>query len=486
MPTLLRSHFPFSAAACVLTAFGLTACIGCGPGGEPVAPIAAADTGGPIAPAAGSSDGTAAGPALTAFDPAAPVIPTAQIGWPQFRGPNRTGVALGTNPPTEWSETKNVRWAADVPGRGYSSPAVAGDRVFLTTADEAKNTQSLLAYNLADGSLLWERTTASGRLPTGGMHGENTHATPTPAIGGGAVFVTNLHDGAVWASAWSVDGDKLWGEVKLGAFVPQFGYGASPVLYGSVVIVSADNKGPGFLVALDRESGAVRWRTPRDAQISFNTPLLATLNGRDTLIVAGNGKLDAYDPTDGSLIWSVPGLTETISGSATCGVVTIDGTERTLALVSGGYPGSETLAVFPPAAGETNATVAWRNNKKAYVPSPLLVNGLAFLTHDDGATRCYDAATGDRLWQARLPKPQFRASPVAVGTGDDVRVIQSSSLGLTTVYAATGEGFRKLAENQLGEECYASPAVIGDTLLIRSASGSGMNRQDRLYCVAAD
>ncbi|MEM9704002.1 MAG: PQQ-binding-like beta-propeller repeat protein, partial [Planctomycetota bacterium] len=366
-------------------------CLGCGPGGQPVQPVAAADTGGPVEP----SPGTENDAALSPLDPSEPTTPTAEIGWPQFRGPNRNGLALGSNPPNEWGPNKNVIWQADVPGRGYSSPVVDGNRVFLTTADEEAETQSLLAFDLDTGEALWQRETASGRLPRNGMHPESTHASTTPAVGGGAVFVTNLHDGAVWVSAWSVEGDKLWGEVKLGAFRPTFGYAASPVLYGPAVIVSGDNAGPGFLVALDRETGEVRWRTPRDAQISFNTPLLATLNGQDTLIVAGNNKLDGYDPADGSLLWSVPGLTQTVSGSAVAGTVVVNGEERTVALASGGYPGSETLAVFPPAAGESAATVAWRNDEKAYVPSPLLVNGLAFLTHDDGRTWCYDAATGD-------------------------------------------------------------------------------------------
>ena len=455
-------------------------CLGCGPRGEPVDPVSVESTGGPVAPDAGADA------ALTAFDPQAPVVPTAEVGWPQFRGPNRTGSAIGTNPPIEWGEDRNVRWVAEVPGRGYSSPVVAGGRVFLTTADEAAGTQSLLCYDFATGEALWSEEVAAGALPEEGMHSESTHASPTPAVGGGAVFVTFLHDGAVWASAYSVGGEKRWGEVKLGGFVPRFGYGASPVLYGSVVIVSGDNEGPGFLTALDRETGAVRWRTPRETGISFNTPLLAVLNGRDTLILAGHDKLDAHDPADGAPLWSVPGLTANVSGSAVCDLVSVDGAERPVVLASGGYPGSETLAVFPPDGGGSTAAVAWRNDEKAYVPSPLLVNGLAFLTHDDGRTWCYDAATGDLHWRTRLPKPRFRASAVAVGTGDDVRVLQSSSVGVTTVYRATADGFEKLAENRLGEECYASPAVVGDTLLIRSASGSGARRQDRLYCVAAE
>ena len=470
-----RSLLPFALA--------LLALPGCGPGPapvEPAVPVAVETTGGPVAPDAGAP------PALAAFDPAIPAVPTGAVGWPQFRGPNRTGLAVGTDPPVEWSETKNVRWVADVPGRGYSSPAVADGRVFLTTADEAAETQSLLCYDFATGDRLWMKQVAAGSLPTSGMHGESTHASATPAVGGGAVFTAFLHDGAVWAAGYSVEGEKLWGEVKLGGFDPQFGYGVSPVLYGPVAIFSGDNKAPGFLTALDRETGEVRWRTPREAGISFNTPLIARLNGRDTLILAGRDRLDGYDPADGSPLWSVPGLTANVAGSAVAANLIVDGAERAVVIASGGYPGSETLAVLPPLSDGNEPTVAWRNDEKAYVPSPLIAEGLAFLTADDGRTFCYDAATGEELWKTRLPEPTFRASAVAAGMPGAVRVYQPSSRGLTTVYAADGERFRKLAENQLGEETYASPAVAGDSLLIRTASGTGADRREKLYRIAAE
>ncbi|QDT17463.1 outer membrane protein assembly factor BamB family protein [Alienimonas californiensis] len=456
--------------------------LGCGPGGEPVAPVSVDETGGPVAPSEGAAVDVAARP----FDPAAPAVPTAEMGWPQFRGPNRIGIGVGTNPPIEWSDEKNVRWVADVPGRGNSSPVVSGDRVFLTSADEETQTQLLLAYDLNSGEPLWQREVATGSLPLRQMHNEGTHASTTPAVGDGVVFVSQLHDGALWASAWTVDGERLWGEERVGAFEMKHGYGASPVLYGSVVIVAGDNLGPGYLVALDRETGQVRWRTPREPQDTYGTPLIATLNGQDTLVMAGNGALDAYDPADGSLLWSVDGVTETVAGSPVCGMATVDGEQRPVVLASGGYPGSETLAVFPPRDGETEPTVAWRNRDKAYVPSPLILGDFVYMTGDDGRSWCYDAGNGDVMWQTRIPKPLFRASPVAVGTGDDLRILQTSVAGVTTVYRATPDSFEKLAENQLGEESYASPAVVGDALLIRSASGRGADRQDRLYCIAAE
>lgn len=452
---------------------------GCGPGGAPVTPVAAAETGGAVAVPEG------AGAGASPFEPRSPVEATAETGWPTFRGPNRVGLAPAADPPVEWGDSKNIAWVADVPGRGHSSPVVSGGRVFLCSAVPGEAVQLLLCYDAATGEQLWEVVVSFGGLPTDGMHPESTHASGTPAVAGGQVFVAFLHDGAVWATAYSVDGEKLWGQVELGAFRPVFGYAVSPVIYGDAVIVGGDNAGPGFLTALDRATGDVRWRTPRDAQISFNTPLLATLNGRDTLIASGNDAMDAYDPADGSKLWSVPGLTQTVSGSPTCGPVTVDGETVDVVVASGGYPGSETLCVVPPDGGAGEPRVLWRNGTKAYVPSVAMRDGLVFLTHDDGRTWCYDASTGDEKWKTRLKAPVFRASPVVVGGGTP-RVYVPSSKGLTTVFAATGDGFEMLAENQLGDECYASPAIVGDRLYLRAATGAGDERQDRLYCIAAD
>ena len=479
-PILLPDAAPLMPAARLAAASLLVPLLaGCGPGGPPVTPVAAAATGGAVTVAGD------AGPAARPFDPGEPVEATEEVGWPTFRGPNRTGLAPAADPPVKWSESRNVAWSSDVPGRGHSSPVVAGGRVFLCSAVPEEAAQLLLCYDAATGEQLWEEVVSLGGLPTDGMHPESTHASGTPAVAGGRVFVAFLHDGAVWASAYSVDGDKLWDEVELGAFRPVFGYAVSPVVYGDAVLVGGDNAGPGFLTALDAATGDVRWRTPRDAQISFNTPLPATLNGRDTLILCGNGAMDACDPADGTKLWSVPGLTETVSGSPAADRVTIDGETVDVVVASGGYPGSETLAVVPPPGGAGEPRVLWRNGTKAYVPSAAMHDGLVFLTHDDGRTWCYDAATGEEKWKTRLSEPVFRASPVVV-TGGTPRVYLPSSKGLTTVYAATGERFEKLAENRLGDETYASPAVVGDRLYLRAATGTGADRQDRLYCIAAE
>ena len=478
-------------AALSITAAGCVTAAGCGSPADdvdgPSGPVRVADTTRPAAADAGPDAAPlSARPAV----PGSPVMVTAETGWPTFRGPNRTGLAPSAAPPLEWGDDENILWRTDLPGRGYSSPVVSAGRVFLTAADEGTGAQFLMAFDAAGGDELWRAEVARGALPKDGMHPESTHATATPVVVGDAVFCTFLHDGKVWASAYSTGGERLWGEVDCGAFLPVFGYAASPIAHGSTVVISTDNRGPGSLIALDQQTGGEVWRTAREAQISFNTPLLATLNGRDTLVVAGNGAMDGYDAGTGDPLWSVPGLTQTISGSAVCGKVTTPGGERDIVIASGGYPGQETLAVFPPGGEDDpgDATVAWRERIKAYVPSPLLTGDLLFLIHDDGKTWCLEAGTGRTLWRARLPSTKYRASPVLIGGGDEEpgRVLICGSNGHCVTFAAGPDGYEVLAEHDLGEELYASPAVVGSRLYLRSATGSGASRQDRLYCVGTE
>ena len=457
--------------AAPLTALVLLACgaTGCRPeyGGGPAAAVSVDATGG----AAAVGEGGAA-----VLDPPAaddPVPADDAHGWPLWRGPNRNGVAPGADPPVVWSAERNVVWRTPVPGRGHSSPCVSDGRIYLTTADGAAGTQSVLAFDADTGEPLWDRRVSRGGLPTSGVHAESSHASATPAHDGERVIVAFLHDGRVWASAHTPDGERAWGEVDVGPFVPQFGYSPSPTLFGPLAIVAGDSEGVAWLAALDRATGTVRWRVDRGGTAGHSAPLCVNVGGRDLIVLAGQRRLAAYDPADGSLVWEEPGLARTVAGTAVHGVAS-DGTPVLVA--SGGYPEQETLAVTTD--GDT-ARVLWRNDLKAYVPSPLLADGLLYLVADDGRTRCLDALTGDQRWQARLRGSRFRPSPVwAAG-----RVYVTSNDGRTTVFTATGDLFEPLAENPLGDECYASPAVVGDRLYFRVAEGSGGDRRETLVCV---
>ncbi|MGE3809202.1 MAG: PQQ-binding-like beta-propeller repeat protein, partial [Gemmataceae bacterium] len=179
--------------------------------------------------------------------------------WPWWRGPNRNAVARVQKVPTTWSETKNIVWKAAVPGRGHGSPIVVGSRVFLESADEQKQTQFVLCYDRATGKQLWQKQLHAGGFD-GRFHKKNTRASSTLACDGERVFAPFYNAGALWLTALDLEGKQLW-QKKLGNFVSHWGYSASPCLYQSLVIVAGDHKGEGggYLVALDRQSGAEKW-----------------------------------------------------------------------------------------------------------------------------------------------------------------------------------------------------------------------------------
>jgi hypothetical protein len=355
-----------------------------------------------------------------------------------------------------------------VPGRGHGSPCVYGGRIFLPTADEQAETQSILCYNAEDGTLLWQQDAGRGGFPgKGGMHRESSHASATPACDGERVFAAFLRDGAVHVSAWSLEGEPLW-DVEAGPFQPKFGYAPSPSFYGPYVIVAGDHMGGGFLAAIDRESGEIVWRVTRPARSTYSSPLIIEAEGRPHVFMAGADRVACYDPATGALNWQVDGTTEAVAGTPVFG--------SSLIFASGGYPGSETIAVRPRPGSPPE--IAWQVRPHAYVPSLLWANGLLFVIDDDGAAYCLDAASGETRWRERLRGRLFRGSPVWV----DGHVLVTNVEGLTYVFEATGEGFRPVAENQLGDECYASAAVVGDRLFYRVADLSG-GRRERLVCI---
>ncbi|QDT39578.1 outer membrane protein assembly factor BamB family protein [Stratiformator vulcanicus] len=408
---------------------------------------------------------------LSPAKPGVEIEPDAKHGWPQWRGPNRNGVAPNVSPPLEWSADNNVIWSSKVPGRGHSSPTVYGGQVYLATADEQAQAQSLLAFDAETGEPTWSAVVSKGGFPPDNrMHPESSFASSTPATDGERVYISFLHDAAIFVSAFSLSGEPVWGEVDAGPFDSRFGYAPSPVLYGPYVIITGDHSGGGFIAALDRATGEVVWRTARPEASSYATPLIVTMAGRAQAIIGGADRIASFDPASGDELWSIDGTTEAVAGTA----VYAEG----LAIASGGYPGSETLAV---SVGDTPKP-AWRERSKAYVPSLLAKDDLLFLVSDKGQTWCFDVATGEEQWKTRLRGSLFRASPVWA----DGHVLATNHEGLTHVFKATGSGFESVTENQLGEEMYSSITVVGDRLYLRVADGRGPQRQETLYCVGGE
>lgn len=416
----------------------------------------------PSPPAPPTSEIQTTAAATAAAEPLAPPS-WGDDDWPGWRGPQTDGDA-GTQPvPSTWSDRDNVAWKVAIPGRGHSSPIVIGDRIFLETADDAGQVQSVLAIDRRRGRLLWQTDLFTGNF-VGGIHQENSHASSTLACDGERLFAVFLNNQRIWCSALDFDGQELW-RTEVGGFRSRNGYSASPTVYQSFVIIAADHDDGGFLAALQRDSGQIVWRKKRPAHASYASPRVVTLQGRDRVVLAGCGSVAAYDPLSGVEIWKTRGTAEAAVGTVV--------TAGDLVFASGGYPEKDTVAL------QADGKVAWRTRDKVYVPSMIVVDGFLYAVQDDGIAHCWEAASGKARWKQRVGGA-FRASPICA----DGKLYVTSTSGKTTVFRANPERWEVVAENQLGNEALASPAVSRGQLFFRIADVSRGGRQEMLYCIA--
>ncbi|QDS96029.1 outer membrane biogenesis protein BamB [Roseimaritima multifibrata] len=391
------------------------------------------------------------------------------LAWPQWRGGvgGRANEDAATTSalPTEWNAESNVRWQADVPGRGHSSPIVVGDLVVIGSATETPAEQFVLAYDRNDGRELWKRVVHSGGLPSArAVHRKATHANGTIASDGVRLVTAHLNSDHVWATALDMEGELLW-QTDIGAFVSKFGYAPSPVLYKSLVIIAADNSGGGYLVGLDVRTGEIAWRRSRGNVSSYSSPALVTVDGVDQVVISGGDRLASYAPATGEMLWETPCIAE-----ATCGTA-IATADRIYA--SGGYPEKETICV------DGKGKQIWSNRTGLYEPSLVTDGKNLFAVSDDGVAYCWDAVDGKQHWKKRLGG-NFSSSPVIAGGN----VYVSDLSGNDYVFQAGAEKYQLVAKNRLGDDCYASPAVAGDAILFRVGVGQGAGRQEKLFCIA--
>jgi hypothetical protein len=396
-------------------------------------------------------------------------LPAATFGpndWPWWRGPSGDGLAPGGAAPTSWSETANVLWKVPVPGRGHASPTVVGERIFLATAGEAEEKQSVICFERASGNRLWQTTVHEGGFFRSGMHAESTHASCTVACDGQRLFAVFPNRAAIWLTALDLEGTQLW-QRNLGSFASRFGYGASPVVFGSYVIVAADHDGGGFLAAVHRKSGEILWRKRRPGADSYATPAVFHVAGKDQLLISGGRRLSSYNPLTSEELWTCSGTAE-----LTVGTVVRDGD---LLFAGGGYPQHETLCVRA-ATGEA----VWRNDTHMYTSSMLVHEGYLYGITDNGIAHCWQADTGDQKWQARI-EGNVRSSPVLAGGN----LYISSLNGKTTVFRANPERFQRIAVNQTGDEIFATPSICGGRIYLRAADHSSGARRENLYCIGS-
>lgn len=393
---------------------------------------------------------------------------SAKNDWPWWRGAHRNGISDSSPVPTKFSDSENVAWKTAIPGRGHSSPTVAGNRIFLTSADEKQQTHSVLIFDRADGKLLKTVPINQGGFPAKN-HAKNTEATPTIACDGERIFATFYHHDQIGLVALSLDGEVLW-EQSAGSFSPQlyqYGYAPSPLLYQDVVIVAAEYENDNYLVAFSRDKGQRKWRTERQKSISFSSPVFANIAGKDQLFLSGNQTVFSYDPQNGKTRWFARG-----TALATCGTVVWDGD---MVFASGGFPSSETVGI----KADGSKKVVWKNKVRCYEQSMLAYDGYVYALDEIGIMNCWRAADGKEMWRHRLRGPESASAVLANG-----HIYWANELGSMYVFKPNSEKFDLVAENHIGTESFASPAICGGQIFLRVGQGNGADRQEFLYCFA--
>jgi outer membrane protein assembly factor BamB len=374
------------------------------------------------------------------------------------------GLYEGPALPIKWGREQNVVWKKPIPGSGWSSPVVAGGRIYLTTAvpkgeDVRNGDQSLRALCLSAGTgkVLWDHEVfvQDGRAAPK-IQAKNSHASPTPIVRGNRLYVHFGHQGT---ACLDLDGNVIWKNREL-KYPPVHGNGGSPELVDGLLIFSCDGGSDPFVVALDAANGKVKWKTPRSfdyfKHFSFCTPLAIEVNGSKQVVLPGSGGVIAYDPKSGEEIWKVAYEGYSVVPRPVYG--------QGLVFVSSGYDSPQLLAIRPDGKGDvTNTHVAWRFKRDAPLnPSPLLVGEELYIVSDKGMASCLNARTGEAYWSERLGGA-FSGSPLFA----DGKIYFLSEEGRGAVVKA-GKQFEELARNDLKERALASFAAADGALYIRT------------------
>lgn len=417
--------------------------------------------------------------------------PEQQKNWHQFRGPAANGVAPLANPPLEWSETKNVRWKVAVPGLGSSTPIIWNDKVFLLTAIETDRVGEgavlpedqpkrqfgivfphkvhkfvVLCLDRKTGKTLWEQT-ATEQVPHEGVHPDNDFASASPITDGERLYVPF---GSRGIYAFDLDGKLLW-KRDLGRMQIKisFGEGSSPALYGDLLIVPWDHEGESFIIALDTKTGETKWKTPRDENTAWATPLVVETGSGAQVVTNASAKVRSYDARTGELLWECGGQVGNVTPSPV--------SNGELVFCMSGFRGSALYALPLTERGDLTDSdkIAWKADRGTpYIPSPLLYGDRLWFTQgNEGILSCLDAQTGKPIIErTRMPGiSKIYSSPV--GAADRIYFVSRDG---QTLVVRNGDKFEVLAENKLeGDQFDGSPAVAGNQIFIRS--------QSHLYCI---
>ena len=440
--------------------------------------------------------------------------------WPGFRGPTADGRAGDADLPVTWSKTQSVKWNVAVPGRGWSSPIVWRDRVYVTSAISSKpfkqpspglygndyiaemRAQGLpadeinrrvrardneipeesdairyvvYAFDLATGKLVWEREAHKG-LPSGGRHRKNTYASETPFTDGERLYVSFGQN--IGMFAFTLSGDLVWKRHwPAQPIYLDFGTASSPVVHNGRVILVQDSERDSFITAIDAKTGADVWRTARPRgrtfplQSSWSTPFVWQHSGRTEIVTTGHAAIASYDAADGRELWRINNAT-----MPTPSPFAADGRLFVGTGAQGGDASRPFFAIKPGASGDislaadatSNTHISWMQPRASgYTPSGIIVGDRVYLVHDTGIMGVYAADSGREIYKARVGGigHTFSASPIAAKN----RIYFPDEEGVTIVIEA-GDSYKELAQNDLGELTLASPAVVGNAMIVRTES----------------
>jgi len=374
--------------------------------------------------------------------------------WPCWRGPRGDGTSIETNIPTNW-DPANAVWKVELPGRGHASAIVWDDRIFTVTGVEQTRQRVLICLDRNTGKLLWQQSVVTGPLEK--LHKQNSHASGTPATDGRRVYVTfRVGDDIIVGAHNFDDGRQVW-LVRVGTHEGEWGFSNEPVLYKDMVIVDGDSKGDSFLIALGRDDGKTRWRIKRTNKgISYSAPLIRQMAGRTQLIQCGDRCVTSFDPDTGEQIWKVDGPSQEFVATP------VYSEKAGLVFISSSWPKQEIFAIRPDGRGDvTNTHVVWRDTKGApYVPSLIVAGDYLLSISNSGVAFCYEAATGKVFWQEKFGK--HHASPVLA---DGLAFFINDDGQINVI--KPGEKFERVAQYELGESCYASPAISDGQVFLR-------------------
>lgn len=379
-------------------------------------------------------------------------LPLLAEDWPQFRGPSGQGHSTEKELPQVWSDSRNIRWKTPIPGLGWSSPAIADNRIWLTTATENGGSLRLLSVDAKTGKTGLDTEVIRVRDKGPGINAKNSFASPTAILQGDRVYV---HFGFYGTACLNTKGEILWRQTL--KYEPQHGPGGSPTLFEDLLIFSCDGFDTQFVVALDAATGKIRWKTQRGkGNQAYTTPLVIDAGGTMQVVSPGAHRAYSYDARTGKELWYIEygdGFSNVPRAVYAHGLV----------YICSGFFQPVLFAVKPDGKGNvTKSHVAWQYPRAVpLTPSPLVVDDELYMVSDNGVATCLDAKSGKLNWQQRVGG-NHSASPVWA----DGRIYFLSEEGESTVIAP-GKEYRELAKNSIGERTLASMAISGKAIYLR-------------------